>query len=419
MTHRLCLMYTMDPRGQKIGGIETHIRLILQHHPADFSVLFVGLDEFGDCRIGEVVPLTIAGRRIDFLPVAHVPGERINRAAGRLAQSHTLAYVAGALRHLGALRRAVGEGPASADLHRFEFAPVARLLGIPVCQMVHGEGAKGDRMDSLIKRYWFVHRANEELALRLADRVFAVNPNILRRYAAELPRIAAKAELLTVSVDGGLFAEAPFDTRDGVLRILFAGRLDEFKDPPLMFRTIAQLKQRLAGKVEFHYVGATDPARYPDFAAIADVTKRHGFQPASGVARIAATCHAGILTSFFEGMPCFLLETLAVGRPFGAIRLPQYDALLAPAVSGIMVERGDDEAKNAARLADGFVALWAGIRAGTIRPDAVRAKIAPYLVETQMTRLFERHRQLQDRRWPPPRAVQPPVSATISSTRAA
>jgi len=392
---RICLMYTMDPRGAKVGGIETHIRQILRHHPADVSVLFVGTDEIGDCTLGQVRPLVIEGRTIDFLPVARIGAREVNHAAKRLTQSITLHYVLGALRHLGAIRRAIGPGPATADLHRFEFAPLARLLGLPAFQMVHGEGSRGDKMDSLIKSYWFLHALGERLALRWATGIFCVNPAIVKRIAAEFPRELPKAEVLTVSVDTALFSARPFACEDGVFRIVFAGRLDAFKDPSLIFATLAALRVRLGGKVELHYVGASDPTRFPEFAAVSDLTVRHGFQDAAGVARIMALCHAGILTSFFEGMPCFLLEGLASGRPFGAIRLPQFDGLIEAGTSGFLVERAESTHASAEALADEFARLWDAIRHGRLDPRAIHAKTAPYAVTAQMSRLFAHHRRVQ------------------------
>ncbi len=393
--YRICVMYTMDPRGAKVGGIETHIRQILRHHPADVSVLFVGIDEVGDCTLGQVRSLTLEDRTIDFLPVARIGARDVNHAARHLAQSVTLHYVLGALRHLGAIRRAIGPGPATADLHRFEFAPLARLLGLPAFQMVHGEGSRADKMDSLIKSYWFLHSFGERLALRWATGIFCVNPAIVKRIATEFPRELPKAEVLTVSVDTGQFSARPFVCDDGVFRLVFAGRLDAFKDPSLMFATVAALRARLGGKVAFHYVGASDPTRFPEFAAIEDLTVRHGFQDAAGVARIMALCHAGILTSFFEGMPCFLLEGLASGRPFGAIRLPQFDGLIEAGTSGFLVERADSQHASAEALADGFAALWDAIRHGRLDPRAIHAKTAPYAVTAQMSRLFAHHRTVQ------------------------
>lgn len=395
MRHRLVLLHPMDPRGGKLGGIETHVRLILTQHPGDFSILFVGVDEFGDSPPGKARKLEVGGRVIDFLPVASIPREKINLASRTIAGSTTFRFATGALRWLGAIRRAVGEGPASADLQRFEFALIARALGLETVQMVHGEGRRDQKMDSLIKTYWAVHQFNERLALTLAARILCVNPNIVTRIAREFPKLAPKAEVMTVSVDTRRFRAQPFDTGDGVFRVAFAGRLDEFKDPPLMFRALASAHRALGGKLEFHYAGTSDPHRYAEFAAIEAFTTRHGYLDAEGLARLYARAHAGTLTSFFEGMPCYLLEMLASGRPFAAVRLPQYDPLIVSGVSGTLVERGEQDAACESDLAAAFVALWNDIREGRVDPAGVRERVLPYSVDSQMQRLFAHHRALQ------------------------
>jgi glycosyltransferase involved in cell wall biosynthesis len=393
--YRICLMHPMDPRGGKLGGIETHVRLILRRHPEDFSVLFVGVDELGDCKPGEVKRVDAGGRIIDFLPVAHIGADKINAAGKTIAGSTTFRFAVGALRYLFRIRAALRRGPATADLQRFEFAMLPKLLGLKTIQMVHGEGSKDEKMDSLIKSYWFIHRFNEKLALTLANRILCVNPNILKRLEREFPKAARKAEVMTVSVDTRQFRPSPFDCADGVFRILFAGRLDEFKDPPLMFRVLKALHARLGGKLEFHYAGTTDANRYAEFAAIDSFTTRHGFMSADGVAALAARCHAGVLTSYFEGMPCYLLETLASGRPFAAIRLPQYDPLIVEGVSGFMVERSEPVDACETALTDAFARLWEMVKGGAIDPARVHERALPYSVENQMARLFTHHRALQ------------------------
>lgn len=397
MTHRLTILHPIDPRGAKVGGIETHVRLMLGRHPADFSVLMVGMDERGDLEIGKVVQLTVDGRTIDFLPVVHIPDKEIHAAAKKLHQSVTLNFALGLIRHFLTIRHLAAApsagDTASTEIERFEFALIAWAIGNRVIQIVHGEGRKDEKMDSLIKRYWWIHRLNEKIALRLARRVVGVNPNILARYQREMPKIAAKTEVLTVSVDTERFPPAPFPEGD-TFRIVFAGRLDAFKDPPLMFRMLALLAERLSGKLAFHYIGTSDPAREREFAAIEPFTVRHGFQSAEGVSAIMRASHAGVLTSYFEGMPCYLLEILASGRPVGAIRLPQYDPLIVAGVSGFLIDRPEDREVAAHRLADGFAGLWDDIRAGRLSPEAIAEKVRPYSVAVQMPRLFARHRSL-------------------------
>jgi glycosyltransferase involved in cell wall biosynthesis len=207
-------------------------------------------------------------------------------------------------------------------------------------------------------------------------------------------RSARRAVFMPVPVDTKVFRMRDFDVSDNVLRIIFAGRLDEFKDPPTQFRVLARVHQLLNGACEFHYVGTTDPSRYKEFSLIEKFTLRHGFQPAAKVADLMARCHMGILTSFFEGMPCYLLELLAVGRPVAAIRLPQYDLVVEEGVSGTMVERSTDDAFMVEQMASRIVAMWLAIKSGKISVSAVRTKAEPYSVDRLFGDHFARHERL-------------------------
>ena len=394
---RLVLLHPMDPRGAKLGGIETHVRLVLAHHPPSTTLLLVGLDEVGDSRPGTVRRLEVEGRRIDFLPVARADPATINTAARSIRRSTTLRFAVGMLRHLPAIRRASGGAMVTFEIERFEFALIPWLLRHPFVLIVHNEGTSADQMDSLLKRYWFLHRFNERLALALADRIVAVNAAIAERVARVVPAAGARTTVLSVSVDTGVFAPTPFPDGDGAFHVCFAGRLDAFKDPPLMFASLARLDAMLAARpagrfrrVAFDYVGASDPTAVASFDAIAARTTRHGIRRAGEVAATMASTHAGLITSFFEGLPCYLLEMLASGRPVVAIHLPQFEPLITDA-GGALVARGPTQAASAEALAVALHALATRIAAGAMDPVAIAALARPYAVEAQMGRLFEGH----------------------------
>ena len=392
--HRLCILHPMDPRGGKVGGIETHVRSLLSHLPMDMSVLVVGIDEIGDSKIGRLRQLRLRERVIDFLPVVCVEPSAVNAVAKHLHRSLTLRFALGALRYLGAIRAGIGEGPSSCDYQRLELAILPKLLRRPASLMLHVEGAKTRREDSLLQRYPRLAAFTERAALNWADHIFCVSPAILDRARAQGAAVAAKAEFLTVSVDTNIFAPRPFDCSDGVYRILYAGRLEAAKNPALMFKTIAKLGELLPGALEFHYAGGSEPSCFPEFGAIAHLTKRHGVLGAGELANLVARCHASILTSHFEGMPCFLLETLAVGRPIGAVRLAHLDAIIRPGISGMMVEACTSPAQTAEALAAALKQLWEDIRAGRLDHRRIGRVVQPYTVERQMHHLFARHREL-------------------------
>lgn len=391
---QLILIHPIDPRGEKVGGIETHVRLLLQRHPEDYSVLLIGVDGIGDLTLGKVVNVKVGDRDIEFLPVMSFLDETAKHAARKLTQSLTFRFALALGRYYPTIYKLAHRMPSSADLQRFEFAPFAKALRVPVVQVVHGEGRKDQKMDSLIKKFWYIQAANEKVAMRLADHILCVNPNIKKRIEKEFPKHADKSEVMTVSVDTKVFPPSPFDTSDDVLKLVFTGRLDAFKDPALMFLTIKRLGEKLDGRVEFHYVGTSDPHRYEEFKDIEHLTIRHGFQNAAGVAKIISNVHAGIITSHFEGMPCFMLEVLSAGRPMGTIRLPQYDLIVKPPVSGFFVERAQTDEESAELMSDAFVEMWNDIKAGRLDPQAINQCIDPFTVDNQLPRVFEIHTEL-------------------------
>ena len=395
MNHLLCLVHPMDPRGNKVGGIETHVRMMVAHAPEDWTVLLIGVDGRGDCRLGQVRRLQIEGRLVEFLPVIHYPDDRVHQAARSLFASLTFRFAIGLLRYLFGLRRVIAAAStATIELQRFEFALLTRLLGRPTVQVIHGECTKNDKMDSLIKSFWFIHRLNEQIAIRLADLIICVTPNVLARLEREHPRAARRAVFMPVAVDTKVFCPSAFKIDDGIFRVVFAGRLDEFKDPPLMFRTLHRVHERLQGAVEFHYIGTADPERYPEYRLVQNFTTCHGYCEPHEVAAIMSRCHAGILTSSFEGMPCYLLELLSAGRPIVAVSLPQYALVIEDGRSGYLVERDADSAQLIEALSGRFLATWSAIRSGAMTPAAIHAQTIPFSVDAQLKGHFARHQRL-------------------------
>ncbi len=179
--HRLCLIHPLDPRRDPAGVVEQRIAAIAASRPEDFSLLLVGIDLSGDLDLGIVVPVEIAGRRLDFLPVART--------------GDATAFAAGLLRHLGAVRAAARSERSSVEAHAVEWAPFAPLVGRPVVLVVH----RDPRADAVAGRVSVTAAAWEGLALRLADRIVGCDGDFVRRCRAGDPAIAAKIEMLALS----------------------------------------------------------------------------------------------------------------------------------------------------------------------------------------------------------------------------
>jgi glycosyltransferase involved in cell wall biosynthesis len=390
----LLIFASFDPRGGKIGGIETHIRALLRNSPEDFDLILAGIDEIGDLPLGKPVTLPFGGREITFLPLIHWPAEAVARSATRLFQSTTLRFVLGGLRHLGALRALTRGRAVSADLPRVEFAILPWLLGIPFALTLHSDLFEIKKTASLLRHFGRLKRWSEAFAFKFAQRLYAVSAPIAAGLARIGPEIAAKTRNLNVPVDTKVFFATPIPPVEPVFRVVYAGRFEAVKDPALMFRTIELLSAARPGGVEFHLIGLDDPTLYPEFSAIAAITTRHGGQNSEGVARIIADAHCGLMTSHTEGLPCFLLETLASGRPFVGTKLPSFEPLIFEGETGALVARCLEDQETAFRLAEALTRVQAGIINGTYQPAPIAAHAQPYSADVLLNGFFEHHRDL-------------------------
>lgn len=396
--YNICLIHPFDPRGQKVGGLETYIRDFITFHPEDTDLLFIGVDSVGDLELGMLHKVTFCGRTFDFLPILRYSDQQAREAARSIRSSLTGQFFVALVRNFRNIARLLRARRCTVDLRRVEFSWLPAVLRLPFIQMLHGEGVPKLQMDSLLRKYSFVHNAGERFAISASERFLCVNPFITERLQQTYPRQREKIDTLWTWVNTEVFRPQPFPVEIEPFRIVFAGRLDEFKDPPLMFKTIELVRQRLNGKVEFHYIGTSDPHRFEEFRAIENLTIRHGFKDAPGMAATLAAAHCGILTSEFEGMPRFVLETLAVGRPVVATHLPQLEAVIRDGESGYLVSRNPSHDAMADELAKRFVDIRNAIARRALDPDDIAEAIESFTPGTQLARVFRYHQEIQNSR---------------------
>src|SRR3954453_4745368 len=79
--YQICLIHPFDPRGEKVGGLETYIRDFITFHPADTDLLFIGVDSTGDLALGEVHTLTFRCKNCDWPPILDYSLEQAREAA--------------------------------------------------------------------------------------------------------------------------------------------------------------------------------------------------------------------------------------------------------------------------------------------------------------------------------------------------
>ncbi|WP_343525284.1 glycosyltransferase family 4 protein [Sphingomonas sp.] len=388
--YRVALIHPIDPRGVKVGGIETFVRDYINLHPEDMGIMLIGVDGFGDLELGKVHRVTVRGREIDFMPVVHIPDDVSSVPSGGFFKAVLLQLMMGVLRHYAKIRRILKKGRYTLDLRRIELSILPALFGVRSVQMLHDGATKDKAMSSLLKRFWWVKVAAERFSVRQAGAFYCVNQDLTDRLKATYPRHAHKLGTLPTWANPNIFRRRPF-RMDGPINVIFTGRLDLFKRPDLMFATIAEA-HKLSDQVRFHYVGDGDPEAFPEFAPIRDITTRHGRKTSEEIAELLGDMHICILTSDFEGMPRVVMESLTVGRPVVALHLPQLEVVVRDGVSGYLIPRGEEQTRlHARRLIDTYRA----IETGEITPDGVAALVEPFGAATLLGKLWRDHRVLQ------------------------
>ena len=173
--YSVAMMHPFDPRGSKVGGLETYTRDFIRFHPADFQVLLIGVDGVGDLPLGEVSRIQTQGREILFMPVIRYADEKQHEAAQSIGESITFQFARGLLRYLFKIRRVLREGRYSIDLRRVEFSWVAIACGVKFVQMLHGEGVPKLAMDSLLRKHRYAHQLNQNVAMKFCEYFLCVH----------------------------------------------------------------------------------------------------------------------------------------------------------------------------------------------------------------------------------------------------
>ena len=203
----------------------------------------------------------------------------------------------------------------------------------------------------------------------MSEKFLCVNPFITERLQQTYPRRKDKIDTLWTWVNTDIFQAATdarehFAVPDCVCGQ--AGRIQASTADVPRHRSLAAATEGRASSSTISAPAIRTGSE--EFAIIEDITVRHGFKDAAGMAETLASAHAGILTSEFEGMPRCVLETLAVGRPVVAMHLPQLEPVIRPGVSGYLVARADSATTWRIRSPSGSSMSANAIEAGAINP---------------------------------------------------
>lgn len=393
-THQIISLHPFDPRGKKVGGIETHVRQTIKFKPDNIRLIVVGVDESNQLELGKTIELKNEfGKTYHFLPVLNTTKVDINKPASNLFQSLTLNFFI-ALFKYGQVIKKLSKGiETTIESQRYEFSWFCRFNKLEYVQLTHGDADPKQKIDSLLSKMWFIHHFNEARAVKAAKSIISVSSEQAKRLQGDFPTRKNDIHYMTVSVDDGLFKPTPYIVDDGILKIAFAGRLDEQKRPAMMFNIIKELADKLSGKVEFHYIGVSDPSVFDEYQAVKDNVICHGFQRSPAIATLWQGFHMGLVTSIFEGWPVYVMEAVCSGRPVISLQLDQMADTFADRRCGVMLDCNDKQQQTVDLMVAYILSTWKKIQLAQVNPESINQEIEGFKASNQLAKLFAIHKK--------------------------
>jgi glycosyltransferase involved in cell wall biosynthesis len=345
---RVVLIYPMDLLGSKQGGAETFVRGLIKHAPPDFELEFIGVTSDRKARPPRrALAVSLDGRRVLFRPLICVPNEN-RRGLVPVTFRFTLAL----LLHRSLPDRAVYV------FNRIEPSVVFSGTAGPKIGFLHTDVRRQcvpGRTEISWARWPAVYSRLERWAVGSLDAVFTVSQSTLDFYRRRHPSQAGRMSFLPTCVDAATFAlrsgpkctvrraltESCPGLPPGEPWVLFVGRLQLVKAP---FRAVEGFRRfvRRNGAGVLIIVGEGN-LREPLEAHV----RRSGLgsrvfflgnRPPEELARFYHASDVLLLTSYFEGLPCSVLEAQASGLPVVATDVGEIRRVVRPGRTGEIVD---------------------------------------------------------------------------------
>jgi len=342
----LTIFYQFDPWRTSIGGIQTVIRSFIKYAPSQFEVRLVGTVDEPHLLTGSWQEAELAGRLIHFMPLLTLQNDNF-----RSLIPSTVKYTIALL----------GRCFASDFMHFHRLEPTLATRHWPgeKTLFIHNDiqkqiDSKRNKHSLLWQRFPAGYFALERLLISQFTQIFSCNTASMEFYRQRYPAISDRVTYLKNTVDNEIFYPLTLGERKegrqllarqmGLAEdkrfVLFAGRLHAQKDPVLLVRSIAALKEP-----DVHLIIAGDGDLGDEVRSeichlgLSEQVTMLGPVAQVEIAKLQRLCHVLVLTSIYEGLPLTVLEALACGTPVVTTRCGETPNLLCPGSGLISRER--------------------------------------------------------------------------------
>ncbi|MGF1539588.1 MAG: glycosyltransferase family 4 protein [Pleurocapsa sp.] len=350
----LTIFYQFNPLNPSIGGIQTCIKYIIKYLPSEFELRLVGTGNDPNISTGQWHEAELYGRKFLFMPALYLENDNI-RGLIPTTVKYTMAIM--------------GKNFSSDFMQFYRLEPTlvtphwsgSRIFHIQndIEQAMKGASREGG---ILWRRFPWAYFALERLLVNQFSHILCCNSKSAQQYRQRYPKIADCVSYLPNAFDSDNFYPLTDQERQakrvslarelGLAEenrfILFAGRLHPQKQPVLLIRSIAALKQLnihllIVGQGELEDKVRSEITRLN----LSKQVTLLGPLPQSKLAALYQISSIFILTSAYEGLALSSLEALACGTPVVTTRAGETPNFLTEE-SGIVCEEQSPTAIAAA-----------------------------------------------------------------------
>jgi glycosyltransferase involved in cell wall biosynthesis len=353
-TISLSIVHPWDPWKQAIGGFDTCLDGILRTMPVSWPMEVIGFSADVEARpVGRWMDLEFAGRPVRFFAALSNPNPNQVEAVPL-----SLRFV------LGCRRWRVRPSGRIVEFHRFESGlGISRGSERAQVYFLHNHPPEETRRTQNSVRWKHLRGLRDAILfgrLGQASLVVALDPRTPAWLAGHLPGLRDRTTILPEWSDPSVFnLGTAADRKEKASRlraalhlpaeskvVLFAGRLEQQKDPLLLLNAFGALA-RLRSDVFLLIVGDGAMAGQVDSAidalALGERTRRTPSVGRGDLADAFRSCDVLAVTSAFEGGPRTAFEALACGTPVVSFDCGQIGPLLerSPGAGVVVHDRSD------------------------------------------------------------------------------
>jgi glycosyltransferase involved in cell wall biosynthesis len=226
-----------------------------------------------------------------------------------------------------------------------------RIYRLPYLISLRGADVPSDEVKRFAKQYKLL-RPFIRWLWRDADAVVAVS-NGLREYAFETtPDVPIV--VIPNAIELSVFTPPRQRSQEGLVRLIFVGRLNAFKNVEMLLEVAGRLKENDLDNFELQLVGEGERrANLEHLAVEKGLTKQirfFGWVDRAALVELYRQADLFVTATTWEGMPNTVLEAMACGLPVVGTRASGLTELVREGVNGYLVDL-NDAAAFADRLA--------------------------------------------------------------------